>query len=154
MSESLDADRIERLLRDTSVARLGCHVEGRTYVVPVAYVYRDGACYGHMSEGLKVRMLRSNPSVCVEIDRVESLSRWESVIARGTFEELAGEAAREGAALFMQRVHAALTGREGTGGEIARLVEAALRRGIVYRIRLEEKTGRVETGTVAAEWLS
>ncbi len=153
MSEILGADGIERLLRAEAVARLGCHASGSTYVVPVAYAYSDGACYGHMSDGLKLRMLRANPSVCVEVEHVRGLSQWESVIAWGTFEELAGDAAREGADLFMRRVHAALTGRDPNDGEIARLVAAALARGIVYRIRLDQKTGRTERGSVAAGWL-
>lgn len=152
MSDVLPGDRIERLLETASVARLGCHADGRTYVVPVSYAYYGGACYGHMSEGLKLRMLRANPSVCLEVDAVQGLSRWESVIAWGTFEELEGEAAREGAELFMRRVHGALTGREVTPAEIERLVTLGLSRGIVYRIRLDEKTGRTERGGVAAAW--
>ncbi len=152
MSDVLDDDRIERLLETASVARLGCHANGRTYVVPVSYAYYGGACYGHTSDGLKLRMVRANPSVCLEVDSVQGLSRWESVIAWGTFEELGGEAAREGAELFMRRVHSALTGREGTPAEIERLVTQALGRGIVYRIRLDEKTGRTERGGVAAAW--
>jgi nitroimidazol reductase NimA-like FMN-containing flavoprotein (pyridoxamine 5'-phosphate oxidase superfamily) len=153
MSEPLDSDAIEHLLQTAAVARLGCHAEGRTYVVPVSYAYYGGACYGHMSEGLKLRMLRANPSVCVQIDRVQGLSRWESVIAWGTFEELSGNVAREGAELFMQRIHTALTGHEAGSAELARLVERALARGVVYRIRLDEKTGRGERGGVAATWL-
>ncbi len=153
MSEPLDDDRIESLLETAAVARLGCCVDGRTYVVPVAYAYYGGACYGHTSDGLKLQMLRANPSVCLEIDHVQSLSRWESVIAWGTFEELTGEAAREGAELFMQRVHRVLTGREAGAAAITRMVTAALTQGIVYRIRLQEKTGRVERGGVAAGWL-
>lgn len=148
MSGPLAEDAIERLLQKESVAHLGCHAGGRTYVVPVAYAYRDGACYGHMSDGLKLRMLRVNPSVCLEVEDVRGLSQWDSVIAWGTFEELSGDAAREGAALFMRRAHVSLTGREPTGDEVGRLVDAVLRDGIVYRIRLDERTGRTERGQV------
>ena len=153
MSEPLPEREIDRLLEASTVARLGCHAGGRTYVVPVAYAYFGGACYGHTSEGLKLRMLRANPRVCVEVDRVQSLSRWESAIAWGTFEELVGEAAREGAELFVRRIHAALMGREATHVEAARMVTAALGRGVVYRVRLDEKSGRAERGAVAAAWL-
>jgi nitroimidazol reductase NimA-like FMN-containing flavoprotein (pyridoxamine 5'-phosphate oxidase superfamily) len=91
--------------------------------------------------------------VCVEIDEVRALSDWESVIAWGTFEELHGDAAGEGARLFARRVHAAVAGRDATEVEIARLAEAMLGRGVVYSIRLTEKTGREERGSVASAWL-
>ena len=41
MLGSLSSAEIEDLLRTEVVARLGCHAEGRTYVVPITYVY-DG----------------------------------------------------------------------------------------------------------------
>lgn len=153
MTGVLDAARIEYLLETSVVARLGCHDGQRTYVVPVAYAYDRGACYGHTSEGMKLRMLRANPSVCLEVEQVQSLSIWDSVIAWGTFEELGGDVARDAAELFMRRIYSPLTGRAATEREIARLVALAVAQGVVYRIRLAEKTGRSERGRVAAGWL-
>lgn len=153
MTGVLDEAGIEHLLESSMIARLGCHDGRRTYVVPVAYAYDRGACYGHTSEGLKLRMLRANPSVCFEVKQVRSLSIWDSVIAWGTFEELSGDVARDAAELFMRRIYSPLTGRASTECEIARLVALAVAQGVVYRIRLAEKTGRSERGRVAAGWL-
>ena len=153
MTGVLDEAGVERLLETSIIARLGCHDGQRTYVVPVAYAYDRGACYGHTSEGLKLRMLRANPAVCLEVEQVRSLSIWDSVIAWGTFEELSGDVARDGAELFMRRIYSPVTGRAATESDIARLVALAVAHGVVYRIRLAEKTGRSERGRVAAGWL-
>lgn len=92
MIETLPDEEIERTLREQFVGRIGCHADGRTYVVPVAYAYHDNCIYGHSIEGVKIRMMRKNPNVCFEVDRIDALSRWRSVIAWGHFEELSSTA--------------------------------------------------------------
>src|SRR5450759_5847288 len=93
MLGSLSPTEIDELLRTEVVARLGCHSDGRTYVVPITYVYDGESLIGHSAYGLKLRMMRQNPAVCVEVDRLEDLANWRSVIAWGRFEELTGAAA-------------------------------------------------------------
>ena len=113
MLGELSAARIERLLRSEVVGRIGCHAGGRTYVVPVTYAYQAGSVYGHTAEGLKVRMMRSNPDVCFEVDRIENLANWESVIARGRFEELRGEEAVRAMDLLIERLRPLTAGAAG-----------------------------------------
>ncbi len=80
-------DEIEQLLLRGVVGRIGCHAEGRTYVVPIRYAY-DGECvYAQSAEGLKLRTMRSNPNVCFEVDDIEEPARWSSVMAWGTYDE-------------------------------------------------------------------
>jgi nitroimidazol reductase NimA-like FMN-containing flavoprotein (pyridoxamine 5'-phosphate oxidase superfamily) len=154
MIDALTPEAIDRLLASETVARLGCHADGRTYVVPISYVYANGTMYGHMSDGMKLRMLRINPEICIEIDRVETLSRWKSVIAWGTFDELSGDAARDAAETIMRQLHPSLTGGNTTDAQIAQLVALMLSRGVVFRIALREKTGRFEEGLGAPNWLA
>ena len=143
MIEILGDEEIERILTDQFVGRLGCHADGRTYVVPIAYAYRDNCIYGHSAEGVKIRMMRANPNVCFEVDRIEGLSQWRSVITWGHYEELHGQSAREALRILLLRFlttkthaldHPLPPARPGVLDE----------EGIVYRIRLTEKTGRVE----------
>src|SRR5712692_2410678 len=99
----LDAAAIESLLLTEVTGRIGCHAQGRTYVVPITYAYESGSVYGHSTEGLKLRMMRENPRVCFQVDRVRGPADWESVIAWGDFEELKGARAIEGFNLLMRR---------------------------------------------------
>lgn len=142
MARTMSEDEIDALVREEVVARIGCHADGVTYVVPVAYAFHEGALYGFSHEGRKLDMMRRNPRVCVEIDAVEHLGAWRSVIAWGWFEELNGEDAEAGATLAAQR----LGGLVSDPASRKRL-EDALRREpapVIYRIRISERTGRVE----------
>ena len=143
MIEILSGDEVEQMLAEHSVGRLGCHADGRTYVVPIAYAYSDGAIYGHSTEGLKLRMMRKNPQVCFEIDDVDSVLNWRSVVAWGTFEELHGADAER--AMRTLLIHFLPAKAQAT----TRYLEEARPgvkddRAIVYRVRLYEKTGRCE----------
>lgn len=142
MSNPLTDAEIERFLATEMVARLGCHADGCSYVVPVAYAWLDGALHFFSDEGRKIEMLRKNPEVCVEIDRVEHLGSWRSVIAYGRAELLAGSDAAAAAKLIAAR----LTQFAGDPRSSARLEEALGdgRSFHVVRIPLHEKTGRVE----------
>jgi nitroimidazol reductase NimA-like FMN-containing flavoprotein (pyridoxamine 5'-phosphate oxidase superfamily) len=149
MLGKLPATEVERLLQSELIARIGCHVEGRTYVVPVAYVYADGSLIGHSTSGMKLDMLRKNPEVCVEVEHVDDLANWRSVIAWGRYEELSGSEAEQALALLMARfvtLLASETSRPASSAAAptthARTVAAGPT--VVYRIRLAEKSGRFE----------
>jgi uncharacterized protein len=100
MIRALDDVEVERILRAEAIGRIGCHTGKRTYVVPVSYVYEDGAVYAHSTEGRKIEMMRQNPSVCFEVDHVEDLVNWCSAICWGEYEELYGEQAEHGLAVL------------------------------------------------------
>lgn len=143
MLGTLDHDQIDRVLQACAVGRIGVHSQGRTYVVPVSYVYDGDAIYGRSADGLKIRMMRANPEVCFEVDDIDDLANWRSVITWGTYEELKGDVAVAAMNLLGSRL-APLTSSETAGpvgrgkGHAGNGVEVA------YRIRLTERTGRFE----------
>jgi uncharacterized protein len=136
----LDADQIDELLRAEYIARIACHASGRTYVVPVLYAYDGDYVYGHASEGMKLRLMRANPEVCFDVERIESLTDWRTVIGWGRFEELHGDAANHAEQLLVERVMRLLpaTPKARSGDH------PAPRRAVVYRIALVERSGRYE----------
>lgn len=133
MIEELSGPEIDALLHEQVVGRVGCHADGLTYVVPVIYAYDGDALYVATIEGQKTRMMRTNPSVCFEVDAYEGPGRWRSVIVQGTYEELAGEDARAGLA--------ALAARFPAGGP-ARRPATSGRATVVFRVVVGEATGR------------
>jgi len=140
MLGELTAPQIEELLRSEVIARIGCISEGRVYVVPVTYVYDGSYVWGHAMDGAKLRAMRADPRVCVEVEHVDDMSNWRSVIAWGAFEECDGADFDAGLALLVERIVPLLTFPPNSPPPDM----AALRRGSVYRIRLERKTGRFE----------
>ena len=132
----LSRDEIDEFLRRQRIARLGCHADGVTYVVPLIYAYDDGAVVAVTTEGRKTAMLRENPRVCVEIDEYDAdgTGSWRSVIAHGTCEELAGDAVEPALALMRER----FTRTAGRAAEPRQLGPNV----VVLRIRLDEISGR------------
>jgi nitroimidazol reductase NimA-like FMN-containing flavoprotein (pyridoxamine 5'-phosphate oxidase superfamily) len=143
MIREMDERQIDRLLRSQIVGRIGCHAGGRTYVVPVAYAYDGVSILGHTADGLKLRMMRQNRHVCFQLDRVASLSDWESVILWGTFEELTGEAARVAMHTLVARLEPQRGSPTSEAG-VETLAALAGSAGVAFRIRIAERTGRYE----------
>lgn len=133
----LRADEVEAFLGEEVVARIGCSVDGELYVVPVIYVYDDGAAYVLTTEGRKTRGMRKNPDVCFEADRYDSeTGSWQSVIAWGRYEELDGSDADAARALLARR----FAGRTGRRREAP--PGAGETSFVAFRIVLGERTGR------------
>ena len=136
IARELTRDEIDDFLRGQRIARLGCHADGVTYVVPLIYAYEDHAVVAVTTEGRKIAMLRANPHVCVEVDDYDADGKgsWRSVIAYGTYEELSGDAIEPALALLRERF-ARAAGR----------VAEPRPRGpgvVVLRISLDEISGR------------
>ncbi|MFO7573031.1 MAG: pyridoxamine 5'-phosphate oxidase family protein [Gaiellaceae bacterium] len=136
MIRELSRDEIDEFLRRQVVGRIGCHVDGLTYVVPIIYAY-DGECvYVASVEGQKTRMMRERAEVCFETDEYERGS-WQSVIAQGTYEELAGADAERAIELLAERF-----GRSGGGTSSPRRHGSGASDTVCFRVRLRETTGR------------
>jgi nitroimidazol reductase NimA-like FMN-containing flavoprotein (pyridoxamine 5'-phosphate oxidase superfamily) len=132
----LSSREIDEFLRSQRIARLGCHADGVTYVVPLIYAYEDESVIAVTTEGRKTTMLRENPRVCVEVDEYDSdrTGSWRSVIAHGTYEELSGDAIEPALALMRERF-------AHTAGRTAE--PRALGPGVVVlRIHLDQISGR------------
>lgn len=148
MLGSLSTSDIEDLLYQCNLGRIGCSHNGKTYIVPVNYVYDGRSVIAHSVEGLKIRMMRSNPSVCFEVDDVQNNKNWKSVIAQGTYQEIQHERDRyEAMKLFVDRM---LKLKVSTTAHPPELQPERLHgthssvKPVIYRIILTEKTGRYE----------
>lgn len=132
----LSRTEIDDFLRGQRIARLGCHSGGETYVVPLIYAYENGAVVAVTTEGRKTAMLRENPKVCVEVDEYDADGRgsWQSVIAFGTYQELAGDAIEPALTLLRERF-------ARTAGRAAELRPLAPNV-VLLRISLDEISGR------------
>jgi nitroimidazol reductase NimA-like FMN-containing flavoprotein (pyridoxamine 5'-phosphate oxidase superfamily) len=132
----LSRDEIDAFLHQQRVARLGCHADGETYVVPVIYAYDGSGVVGVTTEGRKTSMLRAEPQVCVEVDEYDADGRgsWRSVIAQGVYEELEGDAVEAALDLLRTRFRRA-AGREPERRERGPEV-------VVFRIALGRLSGR------------
>ena len=148
MFGSLQQQEIEEVLTRQYVGRLGCSANGRTYIVPISYAYDGNYLYFHAArEGDKIQMMRENPEVCFQTDTMENMASWKSVICRGTFEELTKEAERtEALKVLLARELPIITSQTVriTPSWPFQPEDYNEIKGIVFRIRITEKTGRFE----------
>jgi nitroimidazol reductase NimA-like FMN-containing flavoprotein (pyridoxamine 5'-phosphate oxidase superfamily) len=150
MLGSLNPSQIDQVLRSEIVGHLGCSADGRIYVVPMSYVYDGDYIYAHAVEGLKLRMLRANPNVCFQVERVENLANWVSVILWGEFEEMPHEEAHDAMQLFLDRMEPLQASETAVSPHRAPTDVPALdlqgNPMVFFRIRLRERSGRFEKG--------
>ena len=142
----LNPVEIEQLLSKQLVGRIGCHADGVTYVVPISYAYDGEYVYARTFEGMKINMMRKNPDVCFEVEDTKNLSNWRTVVAWGSFEELQeGNQRKEALSVLARRklpVISSETMQLGSQWPFSSDDENV--DGVIFRIRIKEKTGRYE----------
>lgn len=67
--EITDQNEIEEIIRRSQVCHIALCNEGKPYIVPMNFGYRDRCLYLHAAhEGLKMDIIKKNPNVCFEMD--------------------------------------------------------------------------------------
>lgn len=149
MIGSLSFEAAKEVLASNIIGRIGCTDGTKTYVVPVNYVFDGKHIIAHSVAGMKIQMMRKNPKVCFEVDEMKSLTNWKSVIVWGDYQELTDERDRYAAMkLFVDRTMHMKISETAIPPEISgqRLHPRSPGniKPIVYRIVIEEMTGRYE----------
>jgi nitroimidazol reductase NimA-like FMN-containing flavoprotein (pyridoxamine 5'-phosphate oxidase superfamily) len=89
MIKNLNENEVRELLHDQRFGHLGCVLaSGEPYVVPVNYLFKDDGIYIHVLPGQKLDAMRENHKICLQVDKIENSSRWQSAIAFGEFQEI------------------------------------------------------------------
>jgi nitroimidazol reductase NimA-like FMN-containing flavoprotein (pyridoxamine 5'-phosphate oxidase superfamily) len=127
----LEPAGIEELLGGSIVGRIACNAAGdRPYLVPLAYAYDGESIYAVSGPGRKIDLMRADPRVSFEVDRVETSDTWQSVVAEGEFEEVSDA----------DEIQMAIGLLEGATGVPVVMGDHS----IVFRLRLTAKSGRYE----------
>ena len=147
MLGQLDENQIEKMLHKQVIGRIGCHANGITYIVPICYAYISNCIYARSNDGLKIDLMRQNPNVCFEVENIKDLANWRTVVLWGVFEEISEAEERKSALDILLNRQLPIV-----AGEMARFTpnwpfhpdDINEVSGIVYKIKIEKKTGRFE----------
>ena len=132
------------VLTRVSHGRLACVSGHQPYIVPIG-LYLDpdeDFIYGFSTLGQKIRWMRANPRVCIEVEEIVSRTQWTTVVVFGRYQEIPREG-KVGAAL--RRRAGELLGKQAQWWlpAAAKLVESAEHGvSVLYRIRIRRMTGR------------
>ncbi len=157
MFGEMNRREIDALLESQIVGRLACCVEDNPYVVPMSYAYDGEYIYAHAKDGKKIQMMRKNPNICFQVDKMEDMANWQSVIVWGEYEELTSRIERNLALkILMERILPIVS------SETVHLsphwpfppqkIDSIS--GIVFRIKVQKVTGRFEKSEVTAFFAS
>jgi nitroimidazol reductase NimA-like FMN-containing flavoprotein (pyridoxamine 5'-phosphate oxidase superfamily) len=139
---TLDPSEIETILSRNNVGRIGYVRDNRMEIQPVHYVYSDGWIYGRTSYGAKYKALGETAyqwwPVIFEVDEVDDLFSWRSVVVHGGFYVLREEGTQAEKEIWAKALDL-----------LRSLVPATLRdndpvpfRNILFRMAVQEATGR------------
>lgn len=148
MLGTLSPEQIEDVLKNTVIGRIGCYADGETYIVPISFVYDGTAIICHAYEGKKMAMMRKNPRVCFQVDEMSDMANWRSVMLQGRFEELTDKEGRnKGMQALLNRylpVVSSVTTHLGKHWPFNPEDTSEID-GVVFRIVVQEKSGRFES---------
>lgn len=111
-------------------------------VRPVHYVLGDGWLYGRTTAGSKLEALKRNWRVAFEVDEVDGMFDWRSVIVRGGFYILDPGGSPEEAA----RWHAAVEALRAVLPETLTERDPVPFRKVVFGIAIQDVTGQAARG--------
>ena len=90
----LEREECLEILKRNHIGRLAYARKNHIDIEPVHYVYADGWLYGRTSHGRKLEMTGYEWwPVAFEVDEVEALFSWRSVVVRGGFYVLPSDGA-------------------------------------------------------------
>jgi uncharacterized protein len=138
---SLDRTECEAVLARNHVGRLAFSFHDRVDIEPLHYVYDNGWLVGRTSYGAKLATLRHRPWVAFEVDEMQGLFDWRSVVVRGTFYIVTADGTPIEAEAWERAI-----------GLLRKLVPATAAPGdpvpfrtVIFRIAIDEITGREST---------
>lgn len=147
MLGELNEMQIDNLLLSQIVGRVACTDGKKPYITPVTYVFDGTHIIGQTKEGLKLSIMRKNPNVCFEVDRMMDMTNWQSVIVSGTFKELKGKEADKARDYLFNHVLPLMTSSTIHAHEhevVSRVDDSNRTKPIMYQISIKKKSGRFE----------
>lgn len=134
----LDRDECVALLDRHVVGRLALAHRDRVDIVPIHYVHHEGWLYGRTAAGTKLEIAVHNRWVAFEVDEVDAVFDWRSVVVKGGLYLLRPEGSDHEQAIYDLGVQM-----------VRRIIPEALtpqdpvpERAILFRIHVDEITGR------------
>lgn len=145
----LTDEQMVELLQQSALGRLGCTNGESTYIVPLNYIYHQGALIMHSHPGTKIQMMRQNPRVCFEVEELKSFNDWKTVVVQGHFEEVEDHEEQE--AIAHSFVNSFMRIKPSDTALLPELTPRRLHprtgplKTIIYRVVIDSMSGRYET---------
>jgi nitroimidazol reductase NimA-like FMN-containing flavoprotein (pyridoxamine 5'-phosphate oxidase superfamily) len=136
---TLDREHCIEILARNHVGRIAYAWKNHVDIEPLHYVYHDGWLYGRTSHGAKIEATGTTWwPVAFEVDEVEDLFRWRSVVVHGGFYTVGDDGVEVHADDWRRGIELLRTLIPETFAE----GDPVAFRTIVFRMAVQEVTGR------------
>ncbi len=147
MIGKLDTNQINNILCSQSIGRLACTDGEHPYIVPISFSYDGVYVYGQTNMGKKLKIIRNNPNVCFEVDKMMDMRNWQSVVVYGEFEELKNKDQDTGREMLFAKEFSLLTTTSVHTHEhevTSILHDDSHIKEILFRIKIKKVSGRYQ----------
>tara|TARA_R110002167_G_scaffold162027_2_gene358397 strand:+ start:1880 stop:2335 length:456 start_codon:yes stop_codon:yes gene_type:complete len=147
MEDTLVKKDCIQLLATNYVGHLAYIENNIPFILPITYYYdpKENAVFSYSGEGHKIEAMRINKNVSLQVENIQGINNWKSVLVLGSFNELQGSAAKMYLHKFTQGVKNLLAKNEITDAQFINDFSNKLNSGsasIVYRIKINDIIGK------------
>jgi nitroimidazol reductase NimA-like FMN-containing flavoprotein (pyridoxamine 5'-phosphate oxidase superfamily) len=137
-----------KLLETNYIGNLSYIYRGRPFIAPITYYYnkQNNVIIGYSSEGHKIRAMRKNANVCLNVSEIDSVNSWLSVLVQGVFIEITGSEAKAKLHKFSLGVKDLIIRKEHRTLDFISEFSSKISTDdlpVVFTIRIEEVTGKM-----------
>lgn len=129
------------LLRRQTVGRLAFSFQDRVDIAPIHYVYSEGWLFARTAHGAKMTTIRHVPWVAFEVDEIEGVFDWKSVVVHGTVYTVERDAGPSEARLWRTGITRLERIVPGTGTDD----DPVPFRTVVFGIHVDSLSGRISS---------
>lgn len=153
MIKKLEKTECISVLQNNYIGHLAYVYLNRPYMVPMTYFFdkKTNAIICYSAEGHKIKAMRKNSTVSFEVTTIESVHEWKSVLAHGTYEELAGSNIKLKLHAFSLGVKNIIKRKEQRELNFISEFSSKIYKNdlpIAFLIRIEDITGKVRSTTI------
>ena len=96
MFKNLEDKEITFILENNYIGHLGYIYKGKPFVVPITYFFdkESNAIICYSGDGHKMIAMRKNNTVSLQINDIDAVTKWKSVLVHGVFEQHFGSDAK------------------------------------------------------------
>lgn len=135
------------ILTNNYIGHLAYIYNNKPFIAPITYFFdeRINAIIGYSAEGHKIKAMRKNNTVSMEVSEIDSVNVWDSILVHGRFEELEGSEAKAHLHDFSLGVKDLIIRKEHRKLDFINQFSSKIYKDIpiVFLIRIDEITGKI-----------
>ena len=94
MESAIRKSDCELILSRNYIGHLAYIYQDRPFTVPITYYYNKEKIICYSGQGHKIKSMRLNGNVSLQVSEIDEITKWKSVMVHGKYKELEGSEAK------------------------------------------------------------